>query len=147
MLRYNSEQKVMLIRKPKILCGEAAEDNNGEQWELLGGQPLFGGTHRLQSHAENRAIFHAPLQSIVLLVRTRRAATAQVQHMLLLSSPICSKTVYELATRIMELHQQQAEFAILEISNQNSTLKSPKTYEPLLLIFKKAQRQLKHPPV
>ena len=47
----------MLIRKPKILCGEAAEDNNREQWELLGGQPLFGGTHRLQSHAENGAIF------------------------------------------------------------------------------------------
>ena len=53
----------MLIRKPKILCGEAAEDNNREQWELLGGQPLFGGTHRLQSHAENGAIFHAPLYS------------------------------------------------------------------------------------
>ena len=38
-----------------------AVDN--EQWELLGGQPLFGGTHRLQSHAENGAIFHAPLYS------------------------------------------------------------------------------------
>ena len=60
----------MLIRKPKILCGEAGEDNNGEQWELLGGQPLFGGTHRLQSHAENRAIFHAPLYSPTIVHTT-----------------------------------------------------------------------------
>lgn len=42
------------------------EDDIDEQWEL-GGQPLFGGTHRLQSHAENRAIFHAPLHCITAM--------------------------------------------------------------------------------
>ena len=59
--------------------GPKAVDN--EQWELLGGQPLFGGTHRLQSHAENGAIFHAPLYSptttvYILILHTLQASQA-----------------------------------------------------------------------
>ena len=103
--------------------GPKAVDN--EQWELLGGQPLFGGTHRLQSHAENGAIFHAPLYSPTTTVHC-----TTMWHILyyihckpgrfnicFYCPPICSEETLGDENN----GRQEAEFAILEISNQNST--------------------------
>jgi hypothetical protein len=105
--------------------GPKAVDN--EQWELLGGQPLFGGTHRLQSHAENGAIFHAPLYSPTYYSALYYVAHTTLHHYMQASTgrfnicfycpPICSEETLGDENN----GRQQAEFAILEISNQNST--------------------------